>query len=372
MEIANLSDRKEKSAENNCDIYGDLDDDGGNRTERRGEMDDLDAVLAPNETTKASDALQPGPAMQARQDERASTSAKVADVKFPEKGDEAKNGEESELPKASRVTDKEPEEKSCGNDSDSDSSHFDEEEEIPMEKKLDLTSKYFDPLAAVYSDLEEFRNFDPNAMPADNLDKLEADIKRESNPPKPKAKPKPETAQPLTREMISGAAFYRGDNDPNPRRNQIQRNVLTYMEGRLTSGCPMTFLAKAVDSRIRVKVTTRGAHRIRGFMVGFVVAFDKYWNLALVDVDETYSRKRHRKSMLDEATEKMADKLDLGSRRGHKSSRPRPLKATEKVERVGDSKIRILKCRRKTELCQRHVPQVILRGEHIVMIQSMK
>ena len=39
-----------------------------------------------------------------------------------------------------------------------------------------------------------------------------------------------------------------------------------------------------------------GIDRIRGHCIGGIVAFDKHWNLALVDVDEQYERKRVRKS----------------------------------------------------------------------------
>ena len=36
--------------------------------------------------------------------------------------------------------------------------------------------------------------------------------------------------------------------------------------------------------------------------------------------------------------------------------------------RVGESVFRILKIKRKVEICVRHVAQVLLRGEHVVMV----
>ena len=38
--------------------------------------------------------------------------------------------------------------------------------------------------------------------------------------------------------------------------------------------------------------------------------------------------------------------------------------------RVGESVFRILKTKRKLEICVRHVPQVLLRGEHLVMVAT--
>ena len=36
--------------------------------------------------------------------------------------------------------------------------------------------------------------------------------------------------------------------------------------------------------------------------------------------------------------------------------------------RVGDSVFRIIKIKKKVEICTRHVAQVLLRGEHVVMV----
>jgi small nuclear ribonucleoprotein (snRNP)-like protein len=54
-------------------------------------------------------------------------------------------------------------------------------------------------------------------------------------------------------------------------------------------GGALSVLARCVEQRLRVKVWTRNYKHIRGICVGFIVAFDKHWNLAMVDVDETYA-----------------------------------------------------------------------------------
>ena len=105
------------------------------------------------------------------------------------------------------------------------------------------------------------------------------------------------------------------------------------------------------------QVWTRGVNNIRGVCSGFLIAFDKHWNLALKDVDEEFTRKRSRKSFVD------------GCSTSDAKPREKLLPHDLPVEvRTGASVLRIVKIRGKFEVCERHVPQVLLRGEHVVMV----
>lgn len=53
---------------------------------------------------------------------------------------------------------------------------------------------------------------------------------------------------------------------------------------------PFSVLARAVTENLRVRVHVRGQACVRSHLVGFLVAFDKHWNLALKDIEETYFR----------------------------------------------------------------------------------
>jgi len=66
-------------------------------------------------------------------------------------------------------------------------------------------------------------------------------------------------------------------------------NVITIMEN--VEG-PLGALSEAMKEQRKVKVWTRNDTGIRGFVTGFVEAFDKHWNLALRDVDEHFLRRR--------------------------------------------------------------------------------
>ena len=124
-----------------------------------------------------------------------------------------------------------------------------------------------------------------------------------------------------------------------------------------TQGGPLAAFAKCAFERIKVKVLLRGAVSMRGSCTGYLVAFDKHWNVALVDVDEVFTRKRHGKPSLEE---EFKEKLAVGE------------KASRRSETVGASVLRVVKQRRKTELCERHVPQIIIRGEMVAVIVILK
>lgn len=132
-------------------------------------------------------------------------------------------------------------------------------------------------------------------------------------------------------------------------RGKKFRDVNTRME-RFRG--PLAQLREWREEKVRIKVWTRGLDQIRGTATAYIAAFDKHWNLALTDVDEQFSRLRQRKTWCPER--KLKRKL---------------LPADLPVEyKIGNSRMRVVKIQGKYELCVRHVPQVLLRGEHVVMV----
>jgi len=84
-------------------------------------------------------------------------------------------------------------------------------------------------------------------------------------------------------------------------------------------------------------------------MVAYLAAFDKHWNMALTDVEETFLRKRHRK-----VPPNLGESVKMSEFELEKRGLVRP-KVIQKVSS-------------KFELCKRHMQQLILRGEQIVVI----
>ncbi|XP_068202355.1 U7 snRNA-associated Sm-like protein LSm11 isoform X2 [Palaemon carinicauda] len=89
-------------------------------------------------------------------------------------------------------------------------------------------------------------------------------------------------AVPANRNFSEDQGLIRG------RGRKRARNVLNRMEE--IEG-PLAVLRRCQQENIRVKVYTRNQSEIRGLLTGYVIAFDKHWNLALRDVDEVFQKK---------------------------------------------------------------------------------
>ena len=52
-------------------------------------------------------------------------------------------------------------------------------------------------------------------------------------------------------------------------------------------------------------------------------------------------------------------------------SRANECNNSPRMEIIGGSVMRVQKIKRKTEMCERHVPQLLIRGEHVVSVVLM-
>ncbi|KAG7273532.1 hypothetical protein CRUP_009881 [Coryphaenoides rupestris] len=164
--------------------------------------------------------------------------------------------------------------------------------------KLDICSDTFDPLLALYSPAVPLPF--PNIKCFNNVSEYESFLKGGRGRAKPENVEKrlrkamkgvadPERIQRLKKLMVrDGDGDGEGTTSAPQRRRQpkTQKNVVTRMQ--LNKGSPLGELYRCVEERIRVRVHIRTFKGLRGVCLGFVVAFDKFWNLAMVDVDETY------------------------------------------------------------------------------------
>ncbi|CAL8136474.1 unnamed protein product [Orchesella dallaii] len=76
---------------------------------------------------------------------------------------------------------------------------------------------------------------------------------------------------------------------PVYRPRKEHPNTLTLMD---TVEGPLSVLRRVMTENLRIKLWTRNDKGFRGFLTGFVDAFDKHWNLILRDVDEQFVRKK--------------------------------------------------------------------------------
>ncbi|KAM9357299.1 U7 snRNA-associated Sm-like protein LSm11 [Symphorus nematophorus] len=285
--------------------------------------------------------------------------------------------------------------------------------------KIDVCSAKFDPLVALYSPTVPPLPF-PNVKCLNNVSAYESLLKGGRGRAKPENVEKkrqkamkgvadPERIERLKKLMVnkpvseseqgeSSGAQRRG------RRQKPQKNVLTRMP--LCKGSPLGELYRCVEERIRVKVHIRTFKGLRGVCSGFVVAFDKFWNMAMVDVDETYREPLlgealyHEKALTitrlfeklklqessageepskkHEAQEK-ASKHQPAHRAGERGHSRTESKLSDTVKTKEDKQKVSLKAQHP-EVCQkkdsqsygkvhtRHINQLFIRGENVILV----
>ncbi|XP_063346629.1 U7 snRNA-associated Sm-like protein LSm11 [Pelmatolapia mariae] len=167
--------------------------------------------------------------------------------------------------------------------------------------KLDVCSDTFDPLLALYSPTVQLPF--PNIKCFNNVAEYESFLKGGRGRAKPENVEKRqrkamkgvvdmERIERLKKLMVNNPVSESEEGESSSgttrrkRRQKPVKNVLTRMP--LCKGSPLGELYRCVEERIRVKVHVRTFKGLRGVCSGFVVAFDKFWNMAMVDVDETY------------------------------------------------------------------------------------
>ncbi|CAH0600889.1 unnamed protein product [Chrysodeixis includens] len=128
------------------------------------------------------------------------------------------------------------------------------------------------------------------------------------------------------------------------------RNLLTRMDAM--EG-PLGVLRECVDKRLRLKIITRHGTGIRGVLHATLVAFDKQWNMALSDILEVWKRKGHRKR-------KVPPGLGTPVEKGTAATISSVPAVTETPLGKGVWE------------CTRYIPQMMVRGEHVVLVNVVE
>uniref|UniRef100_A0AAQ4QE57 LSM11, U7 small nuclear RNA associated n=1 Tax=Gasterosteus aculeatus aculeatus TaxID=481459 RepID=A0AAQ4QE57_GASAC len=295
--------------------------------------------------------------------------------------------------------------------------------------KTDVCSGNFDPLVALYAPAVPLPF--PNIRGFNNVAAYESFMKGGRGRAKPENVEKrrrkamkgvadPERIARLKKLIVNNPVSETGESSSGGggggrrRRQKPQKNVLTRMP--LCKGSPMGELYRCVEERIRVKVHIRTFKGLRGVCSGFVVAFDKFWNMvsflaggslrprrpdvavrslvltsprqAMVDVDETY-----REPLLGEAfyhekaltISRLFEKLKLQENPGEenpdarkKASERRPAKPGSPPEEQpgrGGAGTEAKAPGRPTRGSQkygtvhtRHINQLFIRGENVLLV----
>lgn len=115
---------------------------------------------------------------------------------------------------------------------------------------------------------------------------------------------------------------------------------------------PIALLSKFKANSTRVKIYVRKQHGVRGFVTGYIEAFDKHLNIALVDCLEQWKRRKYKFS---------ENKVALLNE---------PRSCSVLLVQMGITVPQILtkSIDRKHIECTRKLAQLLVRGEEVILI----
>lgn len=139
-------------------------------------------------------------------------------------------------------------------------------------------------------------------------------------------------------------------------------------------------LAKWHASQQRIYVVTRHASGVRGRAVGTLVAFDKYLNLLLKDVEETYTvivkvqRIKQQQQLPPQAGQQQAPPPPPLAQEQQPSERTQQQQQQPGRQQMQAEAGRAVRTRtrwcRKQQQRYRHLDQVLLKGDNVVLLSG--
>lgn len=123
-----------------------------------------------------------------------------------------------------------------------------------------------------------------------------------------------------------------------------------------TAKGPIALLNKFKVNRTRVKIYIRKEHGVRGYLTGFIEAFDKHFNIALVDCIEVWKRR----------------KFTFSDNNVALPGKPQDCSQLLKSMGIKVPEITAKSLDRKTVQCTRKIPQLMVRGEDVVLVGEDK
>lgn len=160
---------------------------------------------------------------------------------------------------------------------------------------------------------------------------------------------------------------------PQTAKRRERKTVLSKMSS-ITG--PLARIKYFVDNRTKVQVVTRNYSQVRGLCVGYIVAFDKHWNLCMTDVDETFQRRilgklvhtGGRKSAVLTRGHRTAF---LGQLTSSSATTCKQLSVANLAVDTVCERFEELQCGRRAprfQMLKRHVNQLFIRGDNVVCV----
>eukprot|EP00057_Strongylocentrotus_purpuratus_P005419 XP_003730936.2 PREDICTED: uncharacterized protein LOC100890283 [Strongylocentrotus purpuratus] len=217
------------------------------------------------------------------------------------------------------------------------------EEEEKNDEEIDVLSPNFNPLKALYASNVTLPVADASIF--NNLAEYERFMSKDEEETKgQEQKCAPPSRRALERRHLE---HMREKEKELPRstyqqRKMFQLNVISRMESEHTKESPLDLLRQCVEKRCKVRVCIRSFKGLRSICIGYLVAFDKIWNMALTDVVEIYKRPSTGKRFHHE--EKVTYSMIM-SNLNPPPKKPDPPKPSEQEQKGAGGKKRAKECK---------------------------
>lgn len=236
-----------------------------------------------------------------------------------------------------------------------------------QQSELDLRSKEFNALKALKA--PSVPDAAKNARTYDNLAQLEPIFKREfcrhpnTEAPQRKASGAKSKSLPLLENQVIQRRFT-AEQQPiasKPRNNRRTRNIISRMSDPAKLLGPIQVLQRWREQRSRVKIITRNEKSVDGHVFGIIEAFDKHWNVIVSNAEQVIKRRNFKYCFTPLVAADGQDE-DANTR--------------ECIERLASlsiqiPQIKVMDKHGRSVDCKRNVPQLLVRGEHIVTIMTI-
>ncbi|XP_055910647.1 U7 snRNA-associated Sm-like protein LSm11 [Eupeodes corollae] len=229
------------------------------------------------------------------------------------------------------------------------------EQSLPPE--LDITSDEFDPFQALYANTDIkltnrkaqiiYQNFAALEIEYTKKGLYGLSLKPKDNTKEPSKNVAPTATEP--QPSTSGRRFLPHQmaiksSGPRKKNTRSLTRLIETMEG------PLAALRDCMRDGRQIKIHTRSEHGVRGTITGFIISFDKHWNILLRDVHETWKRRKY----------KYDENKFCGT----------PSDCSERLRRLGITLpvASVKSLNRKNVELSRSIPNLFIRGDEIVVV----
>ncbi|XP_041474373.1 uncharacterized protein LOC121423140 [Lytechinus variegatus] len=209
------------------------------------------------------------------------------------------------------------------------------------DEEIDVLSPNFNPLKALYASNVALPVSEVSVF--NNLAEYERFMSKSGEEPKAQE----QNCAPLSRRALERRHLeHMREKEkllPKSTSHKKNVNVLSRMESHETRESPLDLLRQCVEKRCKVRVCIRSFKGLRSICIGYLVAFDKIWNMALSDVVEIYKRPSTGKRFHHE--EKVTYSMIMSNLNPPPPKKPDPPKPSAQEQKATDARKRAKECK---------------------------